>query len=270
MLRSTDHFTGMKDEPAIKYEKGGGELLARLIKPDLTASINKVERKQGRFPDAVIVYIPKNIDRFSNYCASARPSACVIGDRLFMSPRLLQQKQRIPAVLTHELSHLQLTQVLGKWNYQTRLPIWFKEGLAVFISNGSGVENVDKNKAVNAILQGKTMEPNAKGSLFFRKTASSFGLKPHMFYRQSSLYVEWLYSLNQVKFKRFINLLKDGLTLNQAMQKEYGFDVKAGWGKFINELKRSKANYVNAGASGLNKPTLALQFPLSSISMESV
>ncbi len=231
MTRSTDHFITLKASPSIKYESGA-EPLAHVIRLYVDSSLHIVEARQGRFPDTVAIYIPASIDSFSKYCASKQPSACVIGYRLFMSPKLLKEEERIPGVLTHELSHLQLAQALGRWNYQTKLPVWFKEGLAVFVSNAAGAENVDTNTAISAIVNGKSIEPNGKGSLFFRKTASSFGLRPHMFYRQSSLYVKWLYKLDQNKFRQLIRHLENGLTLEEAMQKAYGFGVKTGWEQF--------------------------------------
>jgi hypothetical protein len=52
-----------------------------------------------------------------------------------------RQRQRLPALLTHKLSHAHL----GSWMSQLgfwRLPQWFKEGLAVLVSGGGGAEGV--------------------------------------------------------------------------------------------------------------------------------
>jgi hypothetical protein len=116
MARSTDDFMSLKDNPSIQYEQGS-KALAESISPFVHPAIQTIENRQGDFREAVIIYLPNSIDRFADYCASTRPSSCVVGDRLFMSPKLLDQQERIPGILVHELSHLQFTQSVGLWNY---------------------------------------------------------------------------------------------------------------------------------------------------------
>jgi len=245
MSKSTDGFVSLKQDPRIKHENGSINL-AQEIAPYLDSAIQTIENKQGAFKKPVLIYITKSIDSFSSYCASQYPSACVIGDRLFISPKLLKQKDRIPGILTHELSHLQQTQDIGRWDYQTKLPVWFKEGLAVYVSGGSGAEGITEQKAVEAIDQGKAINPNGSGGLLFRKTASSFGLKSHMFYRQSEMYVKWLHDMNPSKFRQLFATLRQGKTLDEALSSVYGFSVQQGWGKFKGELKHNKANSADA------------------------
>ena len=176
------------------------------------------------------------MESFSSFCASKAPSACVVGERLFLSPKLLHTKKRIPGILTHELSHLQLTQYVGLWNYQTHMPVWFKEGLAVYVSEGSGAEGVSAKEAYRAILQGKTFHPNGTGALVFKKTASSFGLGTHMFYRQSELFVKWLHDTNPDKFREIFVELKEEKRLDEAMKSLYGFDIRQAWEKFYDTI----------------------------------
>lgn len=239
MMRSTDHFISMKEHPSIKYEKGA-ESFARMISPYLSSSMHVIESKQGKFAGPVEIYVPRSIESFSKYCASKRPSACVIGYRLFMSPKLLKEKERIPGILTHELSHLQLTQAIGRWDYQTKLPSWFKEGLAVYVSNGGGAEGVSEQKAYEAIIQGKSIDPNGSGGLLFRKTASSFGLTTHMFYRQSELFIKFLHDKNPGNFDKLFTVLTSGKTLNEALLSVYGFDVQQAWKEFLGKIKHNK------------------------------
>jgi len=237
MGRSTDDFLTLKQEPRIKYEEGS-EQLANEVVPYLESAVKRIEAKQSNFPKPVVVYVTGSMESFSSFCASKAPSACVVGERLFISPKLLHTKKRIPGILTHELSHLQLTQYVGLWNYQTHIPIWFKEGLAVYISNGSGAEGVSDREAYKAILQGKTLHPNGTGALVFRKTASSFGLDTHMFYRQSELFVKWLHDTNPNAFRRIFVLLKEGKTVDEAVLSLYGVDVWGRWRKFYDTIKQ--------------------------------
>lgn len=239
MNKSTDDFLSLEQDSRIKYEEGSVKF-AKEIAPHLDSAIQTVESKQGALKKSAVIYVTKSIDSFSSYCASKHPSACVSGDRLFISPKLFQHKDRLLGVLTHELAHFQLTQDIGFWDYQTNLPVWFKEGLAVYISNGSGAEKVTEQEAIEAINQGKTIKPNGSGSLLFRKTASSFNLKTHMFYRQSGMFVKWLHDKSPNKFRKLLASFKQGKTLNEALSSIYSFDADQGWGKFISEIKHNK------------------------------
>ena len=145
-------------------------------------------------------------------------------------------------MLTHELSHLQLSQTIGPWHYQTRLPSWFKEGLAVHVSGGGGAENVSEQTAVEAIRGGRTFRPEGAGHLLFMRTASDYGLKPHMFYRQAELFVRWLHHDNPERFASIFPALKRGDSLDEALVSAYGFTVEAGWQRFRSGLERSVDN----------------------------
>lgn len=237
MLKSTDNFLALVENPSVKYEEGAREN-ALLISPYVTGAINVVEAKQyGSFPDGVIIYLPKDLESFSSYCACKTPRAIVIGGRVFISPILLDEPELIQGILIHELSHLQLSQSLGRWNFHSHVPVWFAEGLAVYVSDGAGAEEVTRSEAIHTIKSGQSIEPNGSGSFFFPKTASNFGLSRHMFYRQSSLYIEWLHNYDQSSFKNLLLRLRKGDTVEKAMQNSCGFGVKEGWNQFVADIK---------------------------------
>jgi hypothetical protein len=104
----------------------------------------------------------------------------------------------------------------------------------------AGAEEVTRSKAIHAINSGQSIEPNGSGSFFFPKTASSFGISRHMFYRQSSLYIEWLHNNDQLSFKNLLLRLRKGDTVEQAMQNTYGYGVKEGWNHFVADIKISQ------------------------------
>ncbi len=235
MSKSTDDFIPLEKNSSVLYEQDRKKL-AQNIANYLPEAVERVEQQQGVFPQKVLVYIPATEDSFASFCTSKAPSACVVGSRLFMSPKLERYKERMPKILTHELSHLQLTQYMGWWDYQRKLPVWFKEGLAVYISGGGGEGDVTHKEAITAIKQGKTFQPNVTGALLFRKTAHSFGLATHMFYTQSALYIKWLHDLSEDKFHHLIVSLRGGESLDQVMHKVYGFGVKEGWKRFRDDI----------------------------------
>ncbi len=231
MARSTADFVPLPGNPAIHYETGT-EDLARRVAPHLAPAIRSVEAVQGTFPRPVAIFLPASEAHFSRYCLSTRPAGCVVGQRLFLSPRLRRETARIGRVLIHELSHLQLGQTIGPWHFQTRLPSWFKEGLAVYISGGGGAENVSEQAAVAAIRRGRTFRPEGEGHLLFTRTASDYGLKPHMFYRQAALFVRWWHDTDPERFARIFPELEKGRSLDEALVSAYGLTVEAGWQRF--------------------------------------
>jgi hypothetical protein len=60
--------------------------------------------------------------------------------RVNLSPKLFRpQQQRLPAILTHELSHAHIQGWIGETAYILRLPNWFKEGLRRGRQRATGV-----------------------------------------------------------------------------------------------------------------------------------
>jgi hypothetical protein len=57
-----------------------------------------------------------------------------------------------------------------------------------------------------------------------------------MFYKQASLFVEWLYQYDQLKFKKTILLLREGLTVEKAMIQTYDFTPMEAWQRFEKSL----------------------------------
>lgn len=181
MMRFTDHFVALEGHPNIAYGSGAKEY-ATLISKYIHESIRIVRERQGGFPEGVLVYVPASDESFVKY--SANPvRACVMGGRLFMSPRLMR-KGRIPNILTHELSHLQIQQYVGRWNAQLHIPGWFGEGLATCVSNGGGAENVSRQQAMLAIKQGRHILPEGSSGLLFSRPPKVDGMPD----RQSSVH----------------------------------------------------------------------------------
>ena len=120
----------------------------------------RVEAVQGRpfaHPVTVGVYITPEAFVAANGLGSRRAVGMTFLGRVMLSPVLFStQRQRLPALLTHELSHAHL----GSWMSQLsvmRLPQWFKEGLGVMVSGGGGAEGVSELQALEAIRHGDHM-----------------------------------------------------------------------------------------------------------------
>jgi hypothetical protein len=170
----------------------------------------------------------------------------VFAGRLFLSPGLLQRQKTIKGILVHELSHLHLTHLIGKYSYNMKLPAWFKEGIAVLVSGDGGAENVSRTDASRAITAGKSFVPNSHGSLLFHKNARKYGfhrynknpkIYTHMYYRQAGLFVEFLYYKDTDGFQKMIEKLAGKHSFSEAVFLTYNKSIPQLWKEFITSLK---------------------------------
>lgn len=118
-----------------------------------------------------------------------------------------------------------------------RIPSWFKEGLAVYVARGGGAETVTEDQARDALRQGNYFNPETEGSLLFPKRAHNYGLKPHMFYREASMFVAYMKQLDPAKFEVLLLKIQDGEPFVKALQDSYGVNVKDIWHGFLIETQ---------------------------------
>ena len=236
MTRSVASFQPWPDDARVRFQPGA-EKNARIVAAALDQATARVERVQSAFAKPVVVYLPTDLSQYARYCASRQSSACVINQRLFISPKPVNTPERIPRLLTHELSHLQMEQHLGLWRWMLDAPVWFQEGLAVFVSGGAGAEKVTPRQATQALREGRGFTPNVRGRLLFRKSAHRFGLKPHMFYRQAGMFVVWLHDSDPVCFRAMLKRMQSDTPLEQAMRQSCGAGVEDKWREFIRQVR---------------------------------
>lgn len=237
MLKSTDQFLSSPTDPRVKYESGA-EAQALIISKALPISIHTVEQAQYRqFVAPVTVYICSTLESFTSYTTNSRAGGVVLNSRLFISPKPENTAERLPRLLTHELSHLQIQQQLGSFK-STRIPSWFMEGLAVVVADGAGAEKVSENQARDAIQQGKQFYPETEGSLL-PKTAHDYGLDPHLYYREASMFIAYLLHLDEQKFKVLLLTVEDGKSFAGAFQSAYNTTIDETWQQFIVEINKT-------------------------------
>ena len=238
IFQNTDHFVQFDASKAIYYETGAKDI-ARKVAENLGPAIRQIERDHFRpFAAPVKIYICANEESFAAHTGlNRRIKAAVFNKKIFINAVLRKQPGRIPRLTTHELSHLHIIQHIGTGQYVRNIPSWFSEGLAVLESGGGGAELVSEAEAARAIVSGNCFHPEAKGSLLFPKTASSYGLKPHMFYRQSAMFVDFIRKKNSEGFKNFLTALQDQTGFEQAMTESYNDGVESLWKLFIENLK---------------------------------
>jgi len=235
--QSTEDFIQLGSSGGIFYEDGS-KGHAVLVDNLLSDAVSTVERKQYRpFKEKIAIYICASKESFSKYSGAPKLArGAVFNEKLFISPRAIETKT-LKIILIHELSHLHFHLYVGNRRYASNIPPWFQEGLAVYVSGGGGAEKVSYESAKNNILKDKSFKPNRSGSLIFPKTAFWFGIKPHMFYRQSSMFVSYLSNNYQLEFQGFVAMLFDDVEFKVAFNRAFGKSIDSVWVEFIDTLK---------------------------------
>ncbi len=241
MTRSVDRFAPLAADPRVRVESGAesnGEILARA----LPGAIATVERQQLRaFDRPVTIYVCARTETARRMGGSSgRPAGFVLNRRLFITAKPENTPERLPRVLAHELSHLQLEQQIGFWK-AGRLPAWFKEGLATYVSGGGGAEDVTDAEARAALLEGRSFRPDARRGVLGQKTARDFGLPAHLFYREASLFLAFLHDLDPASWTRFLLAVEDGQGLESACRRAWGIGFEEQWAAFLVSLRDPQA-----------------------------
>jgi hypothetical protein len=68
------------------------------------------------------------------------------------------------------------------------------------------------------------------------RAASSFGLTPHMFYRQGSMFLAYLRDRHPEPFRRFVSSVEDGTEFQQSFEDAFGTAIDVPWRAFVAEL----------------------------------
>ena len=238
-LKSFSDFHPIEADKRVLAEQGA-ENLAGQVAGYLPEAITTVEKEHYRdFIKPVEIYVCASEDSFARHTGLSKKPRGVLITKLFLSGKLKNPafNETTRAILIHELSHLHLQQQLGAHDYNANIPAWFQEGLAVLVSNGGGAERVNEADAVKAILAGKHFNPEVQGSFWFHRTGKSYGLEPHMFYRQASLFVAYLKKLSGIQFVLFMLAIEDGGHFDRAFRSIYGVSMDEAWLDFVTQLR---------------------------------
>jgi hypothetical protein len=239
-LRLTPGFVPLVKDARVFYEPGA-EGLAGLIADALPESVTRVEDWQSRpFRPGFRVYIPASHERFTRHAglpADSPVRGLAFAWDVWLSPKSFDfhGKDTHISSLTHELSHLHLGQHLG-WIHRNRhIPKWFYEGLADWVA-GTGDEIVSRSQALEALVSGRKLVPDAMGRLPLPKGALDYGLSWPMFHMQSRLFVEYLSGSDHASFAHFVAALLDGDRFDVAFTKHFRDDLETVWARFLDGL----------------------------------
>jgi hypothetical protein len=246
-----DRLPSLPENSQVHFEPGA-EDYARDVSALLPASIARIEAAQGRrfaHPAIVGVYVTPEAYTAANSVGSMQPVGVTPFGRVMLSPALGgMQHRRLPAILTHELSHAHIEGWISTYAW-VRLPNWFKEGLAVMVSGGGGAEFVNEQEARAAIGRGEriaiydaeSLSTVLLGIRFERAPASA--TPSHqivMAYRQAGMFVSYLHDSDAPGFARMMDAVLDGRPFVEAVDAGYHQDVRVLWQKFAETSTEGK------------------------------
>ena len=237
-----DRLPALPDNKLVHYQPGAEEYardVAALL-PDAIAQIEVLHGRRFAHPVTVGVYATPEAFAAANGLGSAAPVGVTFLGRVNLSPKLFwSQHERLPAILTHELSHAHIEAWIGLNGY-IRLPNWFKEGLAVMVSKGGGAELVSDEEARAAIQRGEQIVIDDAGSLrklvdvrLERAPVKKAPWYPVVLaYRQAGMFVTYLHDSDGPAFARMMNAILDGRSFVEAVTVGYHEDIQSLWKRF--------------------------------------
>jgi len=201
----------------------GHEAYGARVAAALPAAIAQVEAAHYLpFVRPPRVYVCGSAACFARWVKTPKVSAAVVPDnRLILSPRLEDpERDRLPALLAHELAHLHLGQRIG--HYHSTVPVWFHEGWASLTAGGGGAEYASDVQVFEAIRAGRRVDLIVRDTPDKRHRAPASRLDVHGFYRQSMLLVGWLRTQDPVRFRQLVLAIQDNADFEIAFWQAYG------------------------------------------------
>lgn len=123
--------------------------------------------------------------------------------------------QKLQELLAHEGTHA----FFQLYCRPHTLPLWLHEGLAEYMTVASDPSLApDKGRLAARAAR----RPGGIGSIFTRTTDRQLSLAE---YSVAYSLVDYLQKTSREKFRRMVDLLKDGKTAEAALQEAYGFDT---------------------------------------------
>ena len=231
--KSTDHFVTLAEDARIRYEPGAKDKAAA-VKEILDGSQKNVESLlKAHFKKPIDLYVCASQVSFNGYVfLSKNVKGAVYWGKLFLSPRAFSQGEAALAeVTTHELTHYLFHTYLGEQAHIEHIPLWFREGIAVYVANGGPAYTEGKN--VRDVISDDEKEAYLSGATnawFASKNPGDAvgknGTANWLLYRVGALFVHYLHDSQPAQFDRLVQLLLSGSEFTDAVNTAYGKNVE--------------------------------------------
>lgn len=238
--RFTSDLKVLPSDNRILYEEGAITLAKEAARYLPQAIITVESRQYGSFRKPVTVYVfstSKSFSRFSG--VSEEVIGAGLNDEVYLSGKLLNMMDKTRGILTHELSHIQLSQTLGVIQFNRTLPRWFREGLAIYVADGGGATNASEEETIDNLLKGELFVPEIKGELFNINLSATAELHPKIFYRQSWMFVQYLAQNHPAQLEKMLRGLQAGKAFEGQFIGSFGNNVEEALKDFIATIKRT-------------------------------
>ena len=238
------------DDARIRYEPEARACAAETAVL-LPAAIAQIEAAHGRpFAQPPTVGVYRSYETYGSANGMGDPGIAAVtrAGVALLSPTLCgEERDRLEAVLTHELSHVHLSgwRPLGA----PRPPQWFTEGLAVMASNGGGAEGVSIEDAAQAIRDGYRVVLDERrwidfaGLGFEREPPRDPRLdaltqRQRLAYRQAGMFVGWLRMRDETAFMHLLRALEAGEAFGPSFESAFGESAPQLWRRFVSDLSQ--------------------------------
>lgn len=240
VARWTTDFNVLPSDNRILYEDSA-EKVADEVARHLNDAMRAVENRQfGKFDEPVKVYAfasPESFSKLSGISDKARGAS--VGNEIYLSGLMLELPDEVYGMVGHELSHVQLSQNLGVISFNRTIPRWFREGLAIYVSDGGGAPRNYEKETIDMFLQGKHFIPEVEGSLISRSLKTTAPIGPRMFYSQSGIFVKYLANTYPENFKYFLLSIQKGKQFEENFKESFGKSTTDIFQSYIKTLKKA-------------------------------
>ena len=241
-FKSTDHFLILQEDSRIRYEldaKSNAKILADVLS-DAKKAVEQILKSS--FEKPIGIYICASQEAFNEYVfLSKNARGAVYWGNVFLSPGAFNRGS-LDELVQHELTHYLFFSHLGERAHIKNVPLWFREGVAVFVANGGSryteyteIHRLMTSQERKAYLSGETdawfKTANAQDAV------TSNGVANWLLYRVSGLFVHFMYISNPNSFDSLVQKLLAGEALDVAIQSTYSMSVEDFHARFTEYLK---------------------------------
>jgi hypothetical protein len=222
-------------DDTVWFEAGAGDTSIQIARFLPEAILIVENAHQQGFKDIPKVYLfasDQGFEQATGYQAN-RVAGVSTPFGLYLAPQNIEQMQRI---LVHELSHVLLRQWIGSWRFH-QLPIWFREGLATWAADGGGAGSVTEAQAVLALGAGNSFTPNLKEGVIFRNDAPHWNLSHPMFYRQASLFIDFMARQYSAWWQQLLIKIHQGASFQDAYNGTFDQGLEDLWLQFLSHIE---------------------------------